>query len=90
MVNIDDFNRVTALSSIDSEKIKKIISSWRDFSLKFLSDSIDDGIQKYNESEELKTVTGREDECSGCGECIIFCPKKAYRLRKIVMDFRFQ
>lgn len=82
LVNIDDFNRVTALSSIDSEKIKKIISSWRDFSLKFLSDSIDDGIQKYNESEELKTVTGREDECSGCGECIIFCPKKSISFAK--------
>lgn len=77
LVNIGDFNRVTALSSIDSEKIKKVISSWRDSSLKFLSDSIDNGIQKYNESEELKTVTGREDECSGCGECITFCSKKS-------------
>ena len=77
LVNVDDFNRVTALSSIDSEKIKKAISSWRGFSLKFLSDSIDAGIQKYNEGEKIKMVTGREDECSGCGECIIFCPKKS-------------
>ena len=68
---------VAALSSIDSEKIKKVISSWRELSLKFLSDSIDAGIQRYNESEKIRTVTGREDECSGCGECIIFCPKKS-------------
>lgn len=77
LVNVGDFNRVAALSSIDSEKIKKVISSWRELSLKFLSDSIDAGIQRYNESEKIRTVTGREDECSGCGECIIFCPKKS-------------
>ena len=68
---------IDTLFSINTEKIKKVISSQRDFSLKFLSSSIDTGIQKYNESEKIRTITGREDECSGCGECIAFCPKKS-------------
>lgn len=77
LINVNDFDRVVTLSSINTEKIKKIISSQREFSVKFLSSSIDTGIQKYNESEKIRTITGREDECSGCGECIALCPKKS-------------
>lgn len=77
LVNVNDFDRVATLSSINPEKINKIILSQRDFALKFLSDSIDTGIQKYNESEKNRAITGKEDKCSGCGECITFCPKKS-------------
>lgn len=77
LVNVNNFDRVATLSSISPEKIKKIILSQRNFALKFLSDSINTGIQKYNESEKIRTITGGEDKCSGCGECITFCPKKS-------------
>lgn len=88
LVNIKDFDKVDELFSINAEQIKKIISAHREQSLKFLSDSIHYGVQKCDERELAKTISGREDECSGCGECVAFCPKKCISMEKNCNGFQ--
>ena len=80
LVSIDDFDRVDTLSGINAEQIKNIISGNRSSSIKFLSNSIQSGVQRWDENKKVKTISGREDECSGCGECVTFCPKKSISL----------
>lgn len=82
LIDIDDFDRVATLCKIDVERIKKTISTYRKMSLEFLADSIYCGIQKYDESERMKTISAREDECSGCGECVLFCPKNSISMER--------
>lgn len=40
------------------------------------------GCQEYHKQVEIKTILGREDECSGCGGCVALCPKKCISLGK--------
>ena len=88
LVSVDDFERVAKLASINADRIKKILSMNRTTSLQFLNDSINCGIQQYDENRSIKTVSGREDECSGCGECVVFCPKNSISLERNANGFR--
>lgn len=88
LVSVDDFERVAKLASINADRIKKILSMNRITSLQFLNDSINCGIQQYDENRSIKTVSGREDECSGCGECVVFCPKNSISLERNANGFR--
>ena len=87
LVSVSDFDRVEELSSINAEKIKMILSDNRTISLEFLIESIRSGIQQYDENESIKTVSGKENECTGCGECAAFCPRNSIALERNANGF---
>lgn len=88
LVSVDDFERIPELASINVDRIKKILSMNRTISLRFLTDSIHCGIRQYDENQRIKIVSGREDACSGCGECAVFCPKNSITLERNANGFR--
>ncbi len=79
---MDVFNCIEALTTIDSIKIRKIICERKKQSIDFLLKAIKTGCQEYHKQVEIKTILGREDECSGCGGCVALCPKKCISLGK--------
>ena len=82
LIDVNHISELDRLYEIDSDRIQRILKQKKEESLIFLKNAIEKGIAEYEKETAVKSVTGEESSCSGCGVCAELCPKSCISMEQ--------
>ena len=82
LIDANHISELDRLHEIDRDKIQRILRQKKEESLVFLKSAIEKGIAEYEQGAAIKSVTGEESSCSGCGACAELCPKSCISMEQ--------